>query len=261
MSRAPRVVSILGSLIQRRYDPDTGMVRGPDRFPSTRHSLFAAVSQPDLRAGALAAIVEAYWKPVYKYVRIKWSKSNEDAKDITQDFFGSLLERDLLARWDAERASFRTYIRLCIDAHVKDDLTAASRLKRGGSAQALSLDFETAERELEIATADATPEDVFHREWQRRMFELAIADLRAASAGQGKAVPFRVFEQYDLTAGERPSYEDLAREHSIAVTDVTNYLAWARRALKRQLLERLASTTAGAAERDQEARGLLRAWR
>lgn len=235
-------------------DPGTA----PARFPATRPSLILAVRKPEFRAEALDAIIDAYWKPVYKYARLRWNRSPEDAQDLTQDFFASLLERDLLTRWDPERASFRTYLRLCLDAHAKNALTAAARLKRGGGAQVVSLDFESAERELPVAAQCGDPEELFHREWQRRMFEAALASLSNYCAATQRQTQWRVFIQYDLAGGERPSYDQLAAEHQVPVTTITNYLAWARRELRRILLDRLAGTTGSGAELRREARDLLR---
>jgi RNA polymerase sigma-70 factor (ECF subfamily) len=234
-------------------DPD----HAPARFPTTHASLILAVRQPEFRAEALEAILETYWKPVYKYGRLKWNRSPEDAQDLTQGFFASLLERDLLSRWDPTRASFRAYLRLCFDGYAKNELTAANRLKRGGTVKTVSLDFEAAERELPLAAPQASPEELFHREWQRRMFELAIADLARYCQATGHLTQWRIFARFDLAAAERPSYDQLAAEHSLPVTTITNYLAWARRQLRRALLDRLARTTSGGPELRREARDLL----
>lgn len=229
----------------------------PARFPTTRASLILAVRQPEFRAEALEAIVEVYWKPVYKYARLKWSRSPEDAQDLTQDFFARLFERDLLARWEPDRASFRTYLRLCLDGHARNALTAANRLKRGGGAPIVTLDFEKAESELSLASPDLSPEEIFHREWQRRMFELAIADLAVYCRTTGRDVQWRVFESFDLAPAERPTYEQLAARENVPATTITNYLAWARRELRRALVSRLAGTTGAGAELRREARELL----
>jgi RNA polymerase sigma factor (sigma-70 family) len=246
------------------FDPDTSLGGRRDRFPSTRRSILAAVSSPEpgLRQEALSAIIEAYWKPVYKYVRLQWRKSNDDAKDLTQSFFASLLERNLIERYDPSRAAFRTYLRTCVDGFVLHEAEAASRLKRGGAHQIVSLDFESAERELAIGAAQAqlSMEEWFHREWQRHLFSLAIGDLRRECETQGKTMQFRLFEQYDLAdgpQGSRPSYDQLAQEHLLPVTTVTNYLAWARRELRRLLMDRLAGITSGDRELSREARSLL----
>ncbi len=214
--------------------------------------------EPELRGEALAAIVEIYWKPAYKYIRLKWNRTEDDAMDDTQDFFANLIGRASLERWDPARASFRTYLRLCIDGHIKNALTAKSRLKR--SAQMESLDFAAAEREVAMADPAEPADELFHREWQRRMFELAVADLRKESEAKGVEVRFRVFEQYDLTGDDtsRPGYDELARRHGLAVTTVTNHLAWARREIRRLLLERLARVTGGDGELRRETQDLFR---
>lgn len=233
----------------------------PAIFPTTRASLIFAVRKPELRAGALAGIVETYWKPLYKYARLKWKRSPEGAQDLTQDFFADLLERDLLTRWDPSRAAFRTYIRLCFDGHAMNEINAANRLKRGGGVQHVGLDFAAAEIEISRAAQSMNPEELFHREWQHRMFELALSDLSSRCETNGHQIHWYIFEQYDLAHDARPTYDELASRYGIPITSVTNYLAWARRELRRALLDRLARTTAGGADLRREARDLFRATR
>lgn len=233
-----------------------------DRFPTTRPSLILAARAPEFRDEALAAIIDVYWKPVYKYLRLKWARPHEDAQDLTQDFFAGLMDRDLLSRWEPVRASFRTYLRLCLDSHAANARSAELRRKRGGGAgNFVSLDFEAAERELQVAasSASSSPEELFHREWQRRLFELGVGELKTVSERTGRAVQWEIFEAYDLARdpAARPSYEALAARHGIAPATVTNYLAWARRELRRIVLDKLARTTGTGAELRSEARGLF----
>ena len=49
-------------------------------FPGTRHSIVAAIrsDRTDVRRSAFGTLVTAYWKPVFKYVRLKWHTSPED---------------------------------------------------------------------------------------------------------------------------------------------------------------------------------------
>jgi RNA polymerase sigma factor (sigma-70 family) len=244
-----------------RFDPDTTLGGRQDRFPSTRRSVLAGAASPEpaVRREAFSAIVEVYWKPVYKYIRLHWRKSNDAAKDLTQGFFASLLERGLIERYDAARAAFRSYLRMCVDGYVLHEAESASRLKRGGGRQFVALDFDGAERELAVQPAPGgSMEEFFHREWQRRLFSLAVDDLRLDCDREGRQTQFRLFEQYDLADDPaRPTYSDLAREHGLPVTTVTNQLAWARRELRRLLLERLAAITSGSRELRREARSLL----
>ena len=66
------------------------------RFPDTRGSLVAAVKSGDreARARALETLAEAYWRPVYTYVRLNAGREHEEAVDITQEFFAQLVEKD-----------------------------------------------------------------------------------------------------------------------------------------------------------------------
>jgi DNA-directed RNA polymerase specialized sigma24 family protein len=44
----------------------------------------ARSADPLERERALETLFEAYWKPVYKYIRLRWNKTPEDAQDLTQ---------------------------------------------------------------------------------------------------------------------------------------------------------------------------------
>jgi RNA polymerase sigma factor (sigma-70 family) len=241
------------------YDPDTSLGGPYNGFPSTRQSLLVSAtgSEQGIRREALGAIAVAYWKPVYKYIRLRWRKSNDEAKDLTQHFFAEMLDGSLLADFDPSRASFATYLRMSLDGFVSNQNRAAGRLKRGGGVELVSLDFEAAERELPVhANDDVSMEEYFHREWQREMFALAVEDLRALARHKGKDLQLRVFEDHDLVE-QSATYADLARRHGIPETAVTNYLAWARRELRRLLLERLAEVTVGERDFHREARELF----
>jgi RNA polymerase sigma factor (sigma-70 family) len=244
-------------------------IGGPSgKFPATRWSavLAARSDDPGERSRALDAIAAAYWKPIYKYLRIRWGKSNEDAKDLTQDFFAKLFEKGYLDDFDPAKARLRTFLRICADRFVANDAKAAKRLKRGGGAQHVSLDFDAAEAELNrskppieaVASADSI-DDFLEKEFIRSLFGVAVDDLRAFCEARGKQVHFRLFEIYDLESDGKPSasYADLAREFNIAPTDVTNHLAFARREFRRIALDRLREMTASEGEFRCEARALL----
>ena len=213
--------------------------------------------QEPLRRQALDRFVDAYWKPVYKYIRLRWRKDPPDAEDLTQNFFKTLLEHGFLARFDAEKASFRTFLRVSVDRNVLQQHESDTRLKRGGGTVVLSLDFPSAEQELPLTSPEGSPEDIFYREWQRQIFALALDDLRQWCQQSGRQVQFEVFEAYDLAAAERPGYQELAVRHGVTAATVTNYLAWARRELRRLTLERLAGITSGESEFRSEAQRLF----
>jgi RNA polymerase sigma factor (sigma-70 family) len=231
------------------------------RFPSTRLSAVVAARSDDQgeRRRGFEALVAAYWKPVYKFIRIKWSCSPDDAEDLTQGFFTRAIEKRLFSAYDARKGSFRTYLRTCLDGYVANERKSASRLKRGGGEQLLSLDFASAEGELREhpPSPELSPEDAFHREWVRSLFALALEDLRRFCEERGKLEQFRMFERYDLEPEENTSYAALANDSGLPVTSVTNQLAWVRREFRRALLDRLRAVTGGESEFRSDARLLL----
>ena len=101
---------------------------GGDRFPPTRWSVIEAVRSIDAeeRERALESLCAAYWKPVYKYVRLRWNRPADDAQDLTQGFFMELLERELLDKFDSKKSRLRTYLRLCVDSFVMNQNKAAT---------------------------------------------------------------------------------------------------------------------------------------
>jgi RNA polymerase sigma factor (sigma-70 family) len=199
-----------------------------------------------LTSEAMNQVIALYWKPVYRFIRLKFQKNNEDAKDLTQGFFAITMQRDFFTRFDPSKASFRTYLRMAVERYAANEHAAANRLKRGGD-----IDFEPVENQ-EIATD--SPEKEFEQEWRRQLFYLALDDLRTHCEEHSKQLQFDIFRQYDLSDGDRPSYAELALEYGIAETDVTNYLAWTRRTLRGLVAERLRGTTANSRELHEEMR-------
>jgi RNA polymerase sigma factor (sigma-70 family) len=226
-------------------DADTAIGGPHGHFPSTQLSLLEAATH-GLANEALERVLALYWKPVYRFIRVKFRKNNEDAKDLTQGFFTSALEREFFVRFDPAKASFRTYLRMAVERFAVNQHAAANRQKRGGD-----IEFEPVE---EQAVATESPEKIFEREWQRQLFALALDDLRAHCDACGKQLQFRIFEAYDLAEDECPSYASLAAHHSIAETAVTNHLAWARRSLRGFVTERLRGVTSGEQELSKEMR-------
>jgi RNA polymerase sigma factor (sigma-70 family) len=236
---------------------------GGDRFPPTRRSVIEAARSIDAeeRERALEALCAAYWKPVYKYVRWRWNRQPESAQDLTQGFFAELLERELLDKFDPKKSRLRTYLRVCVDSFVMNEDKAGRRLKRGGNIPHVALDFAAAEEELGAIAIDpakiASPESLeefFEKEWVRSLFALAVEDLRELCVASERERTFHLFEAYDLEGNDKISYQQLAQEYGISVTDVTNALAWARREFRKIALDLLRELCGSEEEFQREAR-------
>jgi RNA polymerase sigma factor (sigma-70 family) len=227
-------------------DPDTDIGGPLHKFPITNHSAIVAARSDNeiVRRRAFNTILNSYWKPVYKYVRLKWQASNEDAKDLTQGFFANAFEKNYFASYDATKASFQTFLRTCLDGFVANERKAGQRLKRGGDMDHYQLDFAAAENELaaHASASTLTPEEYFHREWVRSTFAMAIEEFRERCVESDRLVHFQLFERYDLNDDE-VSYASLAKEFGLEPTTVNNYLAAARRDFRRIVLDKFRETT------------------
>jgi DNA-directed RNA polymerase specialized sigma24 family protein len=242
---------------------DTGIGGPRGAFPTTRLSAVQAAGSrdPDERDRGFGAIVDAYWKPVYKYLRLKWREDNEGAKDATQGFFARALEKGWLARYDEHKGSFRTFLRTCLDGFMANERKTAGRLKRHPGQPLLSLDFASAEGELlSYPLPDGkSVEDFFQEEFARSVFAFAVEQLRSECATGGRELAFQVFERYDLEPDPDapPTYASIARALRTTESRVTNALHLARREFRRAVLERLRALTGSEREYRSEARRLL----
>ena len=88
---------------------DMGGVR--DTFLTTHWSLIDGVKEhTDKDRALIGLLLERYWKPVYCYLRRK-GYNNEQAKDLTQDFFHEVvLSRSLIDRADQSKGRFRSFL-------------------------------------------------------------------------------------------------------------------------------------------------------
>jgi RNA polymerase sigma factor (sigma-70 family) len=245
-------------------DPDT-TIGGPSAvFPVTGYAVIMASSSSDPAAckRALDLLVAAYWKPIYKYIRIKKGEGNENAKDLTQAFFARALEKRYFERYDPAKARFRTYLRVCVDGFLSKERKSAGRGKRGGDRQFFSLDFENTDGDGhgQHVVDRIDPDELFYREWVRGLFGFAVEELRQLCLASDKNLDFALFQRYDLEgpeASHKPTYAQVAEEFGLTVTQVTNYLARARRQFRQLVIERIRVTAGSEEEFRSDVRRLL----
>jgi DNA-directed RNA polymerase specialized sigma24 family protein len=230
-------------------------------FPSTHLSVLERIRGGDAEArrAAFGDLAAGYWRPSYHYLRLQWRLSPEAAEDAVQAFFTVAFEKGYLEKYDAAKARFRTFLRVCLDRFVQNQQKAEMAARRGGLVERLSLDFPGAERELaERAGADLSDLDRFFRdETIRALFARALESLRLACLAEGKPLVFRAFERHDVKPDDDTSYATVARELNLTVAQVTNYLHAARRRFRELALGHLRDLVATDEEFRSEARDLF----
>ncbi len=244
-------------------DPDTQMGGPRSRFPTTLGSVVRGIGSEDaeVRRRSGEAIVRMYWKPVYKYIRVKWQKHNADAQDLTQGFFSTLIEKRSVQVYDPGKARFRTFLRVCLDGYLAHEHEAARRLKRGGHLKFHSLDYATAEEELSRGSDRSSQgvEEYFQQEWMQHVLSLALSRLRIRCADQERQISAQVFERYLLGGadGKPPTQAVLGAEFGLTAAEINKHVTCARRWFREEFLDLLREVTATEEEFREEVRALL----
>ena len=166
--------------------------QGDPQFHTTHWSLVvAAAGEPgEASQMALADLCQAYWYPVYAFIRRR-GHTAEDARDLAQEFFATLLEKGYLADADPDRGRFRAFLLTAVARFVSKQHERAAAQKRGGGRQTLSLNFEEGESRYQHEPShDWTPERIFDRRWAltlcstARSASFARSTKRPASCAQ-----------------------------------------------------------------------------
>ena len=102
--------------------------------------MVVAASRGDATRGrdSLAGLCQAYWFPLYAYVRRR-GYSPEDSQDLTQAFFTRLMEKNWVAGADRSKGRFRTFLLAAMKHFLADEWDRAKAAKRGGDAIVLPL--------------------------------------------------------------------------------------------------------------------------
>ena len=97
---------IQSPLMQTNSVTEPHVPPGGPQFATTQWSLVVAASEADAAVSqqALAELCQAYWLPVYVYVRRR-TPDVHTAQDLTQAFFERLLEQRLVEAADPARGS------------------------------------------------------------------------------------------------------------------------------------------------------------
>src|SRR5262245_39450146 len=121
--------------------PDNGM------FNTTHWSvvMLAGRSQDSKAEAALEQLCRSYWYPLYAYARRK-GHSSHDAQDLTQEFFGRLLEKNYIQRAAPERGKFRSFLLKSLNHFLVNEWVRNQAQKRGGGKSLVALDEADAER-------------------------------------------------------------------------------------------------------------------
>lgn len=151
-------------------------------FPETRWTRVLAV-RDGVEASldsehALSELCETYWLPIYAYAR-RLGESQHEAEDMTQEFFGMVLNRELFQRARPERGRLRSFLLGAFNTFRAERARDAKRIKRGGQNRFVPLDEALGEELLgEAPSAVVEPQVEFDRLWAQTILHRTLRALQ-----------------------------------------------------------------------------------
>jgi RNA polymerase sigma factor (sigma-70 family) len=233
---------------------------GAAQFRTTRWSMVYRAGAQSRSAEdtqrALEELCQAYWYPLYAYVR-RLGHSPEDAQDVTQDFFSRLLEDNSLASVHESKGRFRSFLLASFKHLLANEWKHAHRQKRGGGKVHFSIEQEMAEGRYYKELLDrADPERLYERQWAETLLKRAIDRLRDEWESKDGTRRFEDLKPFLVDKGSVAFATVAARA---GVTEAS--LKWAVHKLRgryRELVrEEIAHTVSSPDEVDDELRHLF----
>ena len=208
---------------------------------------------------ALEQLCKTYWFPLYAYVRRR-GYSKEDAEDLTQAFFARFLEKNYLEGLSAERGRFRAFLLASLKHFLANEWDKSQRQKRGGNATHLSLDWQTADAQFQVAANVTSPDKEFDREWAGALLAKVIGRLEAECEADHRSEQFKELKIF-LSAGKGSiPYSGAAKTMRMEEGAVRVAVHRLRKRYRQLLSNEIAQTLADPAQVDEEMRALFAAF-
>ena len=202
---------------------------------------------------ALSGFCEAYWPPLYSFLRHR-GHSSADAQDLVQGFFAHLLEQDTLTRADRQKGRLRTFLLGSLQNFLFNEYERARALKRGGGRQIVSIDEHLPEAEAAMfATSHLSDAGCYDFVWASNIVTRAWQSLQNAFVAEGKAEWLE--ELRPFVAGGSitpPNQEEAAARLGVPIATLRTWLSRLRQRYRESLRMEVASTVSDPADVDQE---------
>jgi RNA polymerase sigma-70 factor (ECF subfamily) len=225
-------------------------------FQTTHWTLVlrAGETQSDTSAQkALSNFCEAYWPPLYAFLRHRGHASPE-AQDLVQGFFAHLLEQNTLSRADQEKGKLRTFLLGSLQNFLFNEYDRAHALKRGGGQKILSIDEHLLEAEASMmGTSHMTDAHCYDLVWASNVVKRAWQQLQDGFETEGKAEWLEVLRPFVAGGGEAAlSQEKAAAKLGVPIATLRTWLSRLRQRYREALRIEVANTVSDPAEVDQE---------
>jgi RNA polymerase sigma-70 factor (ECF subfamily) len=202
---------------------------------------------------ALSGFCEAYWPPLYSFLRHR-GFSSADAQDLVQSFFARLLEQNTLIRADREKGRLRTFLLSSLQNFLYNEYDRARALKRGGDRQIVSIEEHLPETEAAmLATSHLSDAGCYDLVWASNVVKRAWDSLQNAFVAEGKAEWLEELKPF-VAGGSvtPPNQEEAAARLGVPIATLRTWLSRLRQRYRESLRMEVTKTVSDAADVDQE---------
>ena len=202
---------------------------------------------------ALASFSEAYWPPLYTFVRRR-GYSPSDAQDVVQGFFAHLLEKNTLSRADQEKGKLRTFLLGALQNYLLKQREHMGAIKRGGGKQIVSFDDQLIDAEAAMhATMHLNEVSSYDTAWASSIVARAWKNVRERFAAEGKSEWFDAIRPF-VAGGtaQPPEQQEAAERLGTTVENLRVSLSRLRQRYRHALRAEVASTVSDPKDIDSE---------
>jgi DNA-directed RNA polymerase specialized sigma24 family protein len=202
---------------------------------------------------ALSGFCEAYWPPLYSFLRHRGFPS-ADAQDLVQGFFAHLLEQSTLTRADQQKGRLRTFLLGSLQNFLFDEYDRARALKRGGGRQIVSIEEHLPDAEAAmLATSHLSDAACYDLVWASTIVSRAWQNLQNAFVAEGKVEWLEELRPFVAGGSASPlNQEETAARLGVPIATLRTWLSRLRQRYRESLRTEVASTVSDPADVDQE---------
>lgn len=241
-----------------RYSPSTAKI-GP--LPKISWTLLAVVKDADSPQArqALAQLCEAYWYPLYAFLR-RSGAPPERAEDLIQSFFADILARNFFKDVDPAKGKFRSFLLASLTNHVNNVRDREKRDKRGGKILHVSLDFRDAEGRYGCEAAHwATPERLYQRRWALTVLNRVLENLEREMVDASKGQLFESLKPTLTGGGTSETHSQIGEQLGLTEKSVKQAAYRMRKRYRELMREEIGRTVVNPDCIDQEIADLFSA--
>lgn len=231
----------------------------PRHFATTQWSIVLAAGdvQHHQSREALSKLCQAYWFPLYGYIRRRISDVDE-AQELTQAFFVELLEKNTIGSADQQRGRFRAFLLTALKHFLSKQWDKQRAQKRGGGKTPISLDFKAADSSLSIEPADGlTAEQLFDQQWAITLLERIMHRLAGEFVARGKSLQFETLKGFIVGEHAGVSYREIALTLGTTEAATKQMVSRMRRRYRELLRYEIAQTVTNPGEVEDEIANLF----